>query len=41
MHAPHEVQCWAKHLKVSKEDLEKVVEKVGNGAAMVKKQLAT
>jgi hypothetical protein len=40
MHEPHEVQCWTKHLGVSKEQLQKAVDKVGNGAAAVKKQLA-
>jgi 3-oxoacyl-[acyl-carrier-protein] synthase III len=39
MHEPHEVQYWAKHLGVSKEDLQKAVDKVGNGAAAVRKQL--
>jgi hypothetical protein len=41
MHDPHEVQYWTKHLKVSKEGLQKAVEKVGNGAAAVRKELAT
>ena len=41
MHDPHEVQYWTKHLKVSKEELQKAVEKVGNGAAAVRKELAT
>ena len=40
MHDPHQVQCWTKHLKVSKEELQKAVDKVGNGAAAVRKELA-
>jgi hypothetical protein len=40
MHEPHEVQCWIKHLKVSQEQLQKAVDKVGNGAAAVRKELA-
>jgi hypothetical protein len=39
MHEPVEVQYWTKHLKVSKEELQKVVDKVGNGAAAVRKEL--
>jgi hypothetical protein len=41
MHEPHEVQYWTKHLNVSKDELQKAVDKVGNGAASVRKQLAT
>ena len=33
MQKPHEVQYWTKHLGVSKEDLQKAVDKVGNNAA--------
>jgi Protein of unknown function (DUF3606) len=40
MHEPREVQYWTKHLKVSREELQKAVEKVGNGAAAVRKELA-
>ena len=40
MHEPHEVQYWTKHLGISKDDLQKAVDKVGNGAAAVRKQLA-
>ena len=40
MHEPHEVQCWIKHLKVSQEQLQKAVDKVGNGDAAVRKELA-
>ena len=39
MHEPHEVQHWTKHLKVSKEQLQKAVDKVGNAAAAVRKEL--
>ena len=40
MREPHEVQYWTKHLKVSKEQLQKAVDKVGNAAAAVRKELA-
>jgi len=40
MHEPHEVQHWTKHLKVSNEQLQKAVDKVGNAAAAVRKELA-
>ncbi|HYI29108.1 MAG TPA: DUF3606 domain-containing protein [Bradyrhizobium sp.] len=40
MHESHEVQYWTKHLKVSKEQLQKAVDKVGNAAAAVRKELA-
>lgn len=40
MHEPHELAYWTKHLKVSKEELQKAVDKVGNSAAAVRKQLA-
>jgi 3-oxoacyl-[acyl-carrier-protein] synthase III len=40
MREPHEVQYWTKHLGVSKEQLQKAVDKVGNSAAAVKKELA-
>lgn len=39
MHEPHQVQYWTKHLKVSNEELLKAVEKVGNAAAAVRKEL--
>ena len=41
MHDLHEVQYWTKHLKVSHEELQKAVEKVGNGASAVRKELST
>jgi hypothetical protein len=40
MHEPHEVQYWTKHLKVSTEQLQRAVDKVGNAAAAVRKELA-
>lgn len=40
MHEAHEVQYWTKHLNVSKAELQKAVDKVGNSAAAVRKQLA-
>jgi hypothetical protein len=40
MHEPHEVQYWTKHLGISKQQLQKAVDKVGNSAAAVKKELA-
>lgn len=33
------VRCWTKHLEVSETDLQLAVEKVGNSAAAVRKQL--
>jgi hypothetical protein len=41
MDQPHEVLHWTRHLNVSKEDLQRAVDKVGNCAAAVRKQLAT
>jgi len=39
MHESRELQYWIKHLNVSKEALQKTVEKVGNSAAAVRKEL--
>lgn len=39
MSEEHEVKYWMKHLGVSKEELQRAVDKVGNSAAAVKKQL--
>jgi hypothetical protein len=39
MDQPHEVKYWVRALGVSKEDLEKAVDKVGNSAATVRKEL--
>ena len=40
MSQDHEVHYWTKHLNISKEDLQKLVDKVGNSAAAIRKQLA-
>lgn len=40
MHEEHEVRYWTKHLNVTKEQLQKAVDKVGNSAAAVRKELA-
>jgi len=40
MNKIHEVRYWTKHLNVSKEELQKAIEKVGNSAAAVRKELA-
>jgi hypothetical protein len=39
MHEEHEVRYWTKQLGVSKEELQTAIDNVGNGAAMVRKQL--
>ena len=39
MHQLHEVHYWTRHLNVSKEELQKAIDKVGNSAAAVRKQL--
>jgi hypothetical protein len=41
MHEEHEVRYWTKHLGVSKEQLQAAINKVGNSAAAVQKELAT
>ena len=40
MNEEHEVRYWTKHLGVSKEQLQKAIDKVGNSAAAVRKELA-
>jgi hypothetical protein len=35
----HDVKYWTKHLGVSREDLQRAVDKVGHSAAAVRKQL--
>ena len=40
MHQPWEVKYWTHALGVSKEELQRAVDKVGNSAAAVRKQLA-
>jgi Protein of unknown function (DUF3606) len=39
VHEEHEVKYWTKHLRVTREQLQKAVEKVGNSAAAVRKEL--
>jgi len=39
MHEDYEVRYWTKHLGVSREELERTVNKVGNSAAAVRKEL--
>lgn len=39
MHEPYEVKYWTHALGVSADDLRKAVEKVGNSAAAVRKEL--
>jgi hypothetical protein len=40
MNEDFEVQNWTKHLGVSREKLKQLVDKVGNSAAAVRKELA-
>jgi Protein of unknown function (DUF3606) len=40
MSEDYEVHYWTKHLNISKEELQKAVDKVGNSAAAVRKELA-
>jgi hypothetical protein len=35
----HEVRYWTKHLDVTREQLQRAVDKVGNSAAAVRKEL--
>lgn len=39
MHEAHEVKYWTHALGISKEELQKAVDKVGNAAAAVRKEL--
>ena len=39
MHESHEVKYWTHQLGVSRERLQQVVDKVGNSAATVRKEL--
>ena len=39
MNQDYEVRYWTKHLNISKEELQKIVDKVGNSAAAVRKEL--
>ncbi|MCK1409398.1 DUF3606 domain-containing protein [Bradyrhizobium sp. 76] len=40
MHEDFEVKYWTKALGVSRDELQKAVDKVGNSAAAVRKELA-
>jgi hypothetical protein len=39
MHEEQEVRYWTKHLGVSRDELQRAVDKVGNSAAAVRKEL--
>ncbi|MEA2870863.1 MAG: hypothetical protein QOF14_3644 [Hyphomicrobiales bacterium] len=39
MSEDHEVKYWTRHLGVSREELQRAVDKVGNAAAAVRKEL--
>jgi len=39
MSEDYEVQYWTKHLGISREELQRAVDKVGNSASAVRKQL--
>jgi hypothetical protein len=39
MNQDHEVRYWTRHFNVSKEELQKAIDKVGNSAATVRKEL--
>lgn len=39
MDEEYEVKYWTKHLGVSREELQRAVDKVGNAAAAVRKEL--
>ncbi|WFU44727.1 DUF3606 domain-containing protein [Bradyrhizobium sp. CB82] len=40
MHEAYEVKCWTHALGVTRDELQKAVDKVGNSAAAVRKELA-
>lgn len=40
MHEAFEVKSWTRQLGVSKERLQQIIDKVGNSAASVRKELA-
>ncbi|MGY4352226.1 3-oxoacyl-[acyl-carrier-protein] synthase III [Bradyrhizobium sp. GM7.3] len=40
MHEDFEVKYWTKELGVSRDELQKAVDKIGNSAAAVRKELA-
>jgi hypothetical protein len=39
MSQDHEVQYWTKHLGITRDELQRAVDKVGNSAAAVRKEL--
>jgi hypothetical protein len=39
MHEAYEVKCWTREFGVTREELQKAVDKVGNSAAAVRKEL--
>ncbi|HEV7877673.1 DUF3606 domain-containing protein [Bradyrhizobium sp.] len=39
MGQPHEGQYWTRHLRVTRDELQRTVDKVGNSAAAVRKEL--
>jgi uncharacterized protein DUF3606 len=39
MHEPHEVHCWTRHFGVTRERLQQTIDKVGNSAKAVRKEL--
>ena len=39
MHDDNEVKYWTKHLGVTREELQRAIDKVGNSAASVRKEL--
>ena len=41
LHEDHEVRYWTRQLNVTRDELLAAVEKVGNSAAAVRKQLAS
>jgi hypothetical protein len=41
LHDPHEAKYWARELGISKERLFKLVEKIGNSASAVRKELVS
>jgi hypothetical protein len=38
---PIEVKCWTKELEITKAELQTVIDKVGNSASAVRKELAS
>ena len=37
LHHPDEVKYWSRHLRITADELQRVIEKVGNAAATVRK----